>query len=146
MFKLTIKSCYSKILSLVICRTAQMEPNNAIFTNPDFLGRLYISTAAYDNPWKRMEKEADMNKLTVIARIYCVSGYEQFYDWATEKTRPTGIEPPALNEHIKGQVMETLEYLDQIAMPERLSSTGVRTFVIREIEHFETHGIIRHSC
>ena len=66
-------------------------------------------------------KEADMDKLAVIARISCISGLDQFYAWAIEQDKPTGIEPPMLNEHIKEQVMETLEYLEDIDMPELLN-------------------------
>ena len=87
-----------------------------------------------------------MNKLAVIARISCISGHDQFYAWAIEQDKPTGIEPPTLNEHIKEQVMETLEYLDQIDMPEDLNSGGVRWFIIREIELLELYGFIRNSC
>jgi len=91
-------------------------------------------------------KEADMDKLTVIARISCIHGYDQFYAWAIEQDKPTGIEPPMLNEHIKDQVIEALEYLEDIDIPEFLNSAGVRIFIIQEIEHFERYGCIRHSC
>ncbi len=87
-----------------------------------------------------------MDKAAVIARISCISGHGQFYVWATEKERPTGIEPRELNEHIKGCVMETLHYLNEIDMPECFDSYETRELIIGEIDYFEEYGFIRHSC
>lgn len=86
-----------------------------------------------------------MDREAVVKRISQLNGHGQFYVWASEHESPTGIEPKELNDHIKGKVMDTLQFLDQSDAPEDLDSAGSRYFIIKEIEYFETHGHIRPS-
>lgn len=87
-----------------------------------------------------------MDKAAVIARISCISEYAQFYNWASEKERATGIEPSELNEHIKREVMEKLIDLSRIDGADYFDPYRAREFIIGEIDYFEEHGFIRHSC
>lgn len=88
-----------------------------------------------------------MDKAAVIAKISCIEGFEGYYDWATEKNCPTGIEPPALNKHIIGEVLETLNHFElNNIMFENLDFSGIQRFIMREMDHFEKHGCIRRSC
>lgn len=87
-----------------------------------------------------------MDKGAIIAKISCTNGYDEFCDWVCGERGPTGIEPQELHDHILGEVMETLLFLELNDRTEELDSNGVRRFIIREIEYYEKYGRIRHSC